>query len=243
MNMTIIDQHAPILKQMESDLLKYIIAQNLKPGERIPSLSDLSTELSISVSKLREQLEVARILGVVEVRPRTGIRFQGFDFMPALRLSLFFSLAHDRGMFDLYSNLRIHVEIAYWHQATALLLPEDKHTLRELVNSAWDKLRGERITIPHPEHRRFHMGIFSRLDNPFVIGILETYWEAYEAVELNRYADYTYLERVWSYHERIVDEIEAGDYDTSLEAFIEHTQLLRHQPTNTTYQAVTIKGK
>lgn len=226
-----IDHNTLLLKNIDSELLSYIVEQNLKPGDRIPSLSELSTELNISVSKLREQLEVARSLGLVEVRPRTGIRCADFDFMPALRMSLFFALANDRQMFELYSNLRVHMEVAYWHEATALLLPEDKATLKALVERAWDKLRGERITIPHAEHRNFHMGIFSRLDNPFVKGILETYWEAYEAVELNRYADYAYLERVWSYHERIVDQLIAGENAASLETFIEHTRLLHHQPT------------
>ncbi len=238
------DYSVAILKQLESDLLRYIVERNLQAGDRIPALSELSLELNISVSKLREQLEVARILGVVEVRPRTGIRCKEFDFMPALRLSLFFALANNRKMFDLYSNLRIHVEVAYWHEATASLLAEDKYQLRHLVERAWSKLRGQPVMIPHDEHRQFHMGIFSRLENPFVKGILESYWEAYEAVEFNRYADYAYLEQVWTYHERILEEIELGNGAASLDLFVEHTQLLRNQPNSSQYYGtLTIKGK
>jgi DNA-binding FadR family transcriptional regulator len=233
---------------LNSDILQYIVQNELEPGDRIPSLSELSAELNISVSKLREQLEVARCLGVVDVRPRTGIRYRAFDLMPALRLTLFFGLANDRRIFDLYSNLRIHVEAAYWYEATSRLQAEDKAHLRQLIARAWDKLRGDQIIIPHQEHRSFHMGIFSRLNQPFAKAILETYWEAYEAVELNRYADLSYLEQVWNYHERIVDLIEVGDFDASLEAFIDHTQLLRHQSkidpiSAENYGAITIKGK
>lgn len=224
------DPHSLLLQRMDSDILRYIIDRDVEPGERIPALSELSDQLNISISKLREQLEVARSLGIVEVRPRTGIRRQDYDFMPALRLSLFFALANDRSMFDLYSNLRVHVEVAYWHEAARQLLPEDISALRQLVNNAWAKLRDSHITIPHSEHRRFHMGIFCRLEHPFVKGILESYWEAYEAVELSRYYDLDYLDKVWKYHERIVDELEAGNYDASLEAFVEHTLLLRHEP-------------
>jgi DNA-binding FadR family transcriptional regulator len=241
-------QRVDLRKSLDSDILQYIVQNELEPGDRIPSLSELSAELNISVSKLREQLEVARCLGVVEVRPRTGIRYRDFDLMPALRLTLFFGLANDRRVFDLFSNLRIHVEAAYWYEATALLQPEDKAHLRQLIARAWAMLRGDQIHIPHQEHRSFHMGIFARLGQPFVKAILETYWEAYEAVEFNRYADIRYLEEVWTYHERIVDHIEANEFDASLEAFIEHTQLLRHQspidpiPAEN-YGAITIKGK
>ena len=166
----------------------------------------------------------------------------------AIPLTLFFGLANDRRMFDLYSNLRIHVEAAYWYEATALLEHEDKSQLRKLIDRAWAKLRGDQIIIPHQEHRSFHMGIFSRLDQPFAKAILETYWEAYEAIEFNRYADFSYLEAMWTYHERIVDLIEAGDFDASLEAFIEHTQLIRHQSNidpiaAENYGAITLKGK
>src|SRR3989304_5847383 len=121
MAITTIDHRSLLLKQMDSDILRYIIQQNLKPGDRIPALNELRGELNISVSKLRERLEVGGMLGMVEVRPRTGIRCQDFDFMPALRLSLFFALANDRHMFELYNNLRIHVEVAYWHEACSLL--------------------------------------------------------------------------------------------------------------------------
>lgn len=243
-----IESDAPLLKLIDSDLLRYILQQNLKPGDRVPSLGELSDELGISVSKLREQLEVARTLGVVDVRPRTGIRFRELSYMSALRLSLFFALATDRSEFERFSDFRIHIEVAYWLEATALLTREDKTNLKTLVAAAWRKLRGEHIIIPHPEHRSFHMGIFSRLDNPFVQGILETYWEAYEAVELNRYADYAYLEEVWKYHERIADELLAGNHAASLEAFIQHTRLLRYQPNShmranaSYYGAMTIEG-
>lgn len=184
---------------------------------------------------------------MVDVRPRTGIHCNTFDFMQTLRTPLFFSIAQDRNLFELFSNLRIHVEMAYWHEATDRLTLEDKMALKALVARAWEKLRNEHIIIPHSEHRAFHLGIFKRLENPFVNGILAAYWEAYEAVELNRYAEYAYLERVWTYHDTIADELVAGDHQASLEAFIEHTQLLRHQPNphvskqSASPEAITVK--
>jgi DNA-binding FadR family transcriptional regulator len=215
---------------LDSELLEYLVQANLQPGTdtRIPALGELSSTLHISVSKLREQLEVARVMGLVTVRPKTGIHRQPYSFMPAVRLSLFFALAGDIHQFAAYSALRKHVEMSFWYEAVALLTPEDKQHLRHLVNQAWETLRGTPIRIPHAEHREFHLTIFSRIDNVFVRGLLEAYWEAYEAVELNTYTDYAYLSEVWSYHERITEAIIAGDVAGSLQAFEEHTRLLRH---------------
>jgi len=217
-------------KSLESDFLDYIVEHHLKPGDQLPALTDLSQELDINVGKLREQLEVARSLGLVEVRPRTGIRCKEYDFLPAIRLSLLFALATDKTRFEAFTELRNHIEVGFWHEAVSQLTVEDKAQLRKLVDAAWAKLNSQTmIQIPHAEHRQFHLEIFSHLDNPFVIGLLEAYWEAYEAVELNTYADLHYWQEAWSYHERILSCICEGDFDAAQAAFVEHTKLLRHR--------------
>lgn len=214
-----------------SDLLNYIVS-NYTPGDRLPTINELQQDshLGISVSKVREQLEVARALGIVEVRSKTGTRVKEFDFAPALRLSLFYAIARDLHFFELFAALRAHIEVAFWHEACESLTPDDLAEMRLCIKKARERLNDRWIGIPHIEHRDFHLGLFRRLDNPFVQGILSVYWDAYEAVELHRYADYDYLQRVWDYHERILDEICAGNFDAAKDAFIEHTKLLRHQP-------------
>lgn len=218
--------------RFESDLLNYIIEHGYQPGDRLPSISELqdSNYLGISVSKVREQLEVARALGLVDVRSKTGTHLKPYSFTPAVRLSLFFALATDPGHFEHFSALRTHIEMAFWHEACSQITDEDKEELRRYINSARAKLHDTRVRIPFEEHRAFHLTIFKHLDNPFVIGLLEAYWDAYEAVELNRYAEYGYHTQVWDYHERILNAICAGDFNAAQEAFMQHTRLLHHQP-------------
>jgi DNA-binding FadR family transcriptional regulator len=215
-----------LAKQLDSELLSYVIEQNFEVGDRLPSLTDLSDEIGISVGKLREQLEVARMLGLVEASPRRGITRTEYSFLPPVRLSLLTALAMDRHAFVLFSGLRIHLETSYWDEAVALLTDQDHAHLRQLVATAKQKLHQQRIQIPSPEHRELHLSIYRRLNNPFVVGLLEAYWDAYEAVELNTYADITYLEQVWDYHERMVEAIAAGDVAYGKQLLIEHMQLL-----------------
>jgi DNA-binding FadR family transcriptional regulator len=215
-----------LAKQLDSELLSYVIEQGFEVGDRLPPLTDLSDEIGISVGKLREQLEVARMLGLVEASPRRGITRTEYSFLPPVRLSLLTALAMDRQAFDLFSGLRIHLETAYWEEAVALLTEQDHAHLRALVASAKSKLRQQRIQIPFPEHRELHLSIYRRLNNPFVVGLLEAYWDAYAAVELNTYADLAYLEQVWDYHERMVGAIIAGDVGYGKQLLVEHMQLL-----------------
>jgi DNA-binding FadR family transcriptional regulator len=218
-----------------SDFLNYLAATNdsasmAQEPSYLPSINQISKELGVSVASLREQLEVAKALGLVEVKPRTGIRRLPYSFTASVRQSLSYALLLDPSYFETYSNLRNHVEASYWHQAVRLLTNEDHNDLRILMSSAWDKLRGDPIHIPHYEHRQLHITIFSRLNNAFVQGILEAYWDAYEAVELNLYADYDYLQEVWNYHQQMVDAICNDDFKTGYTALVEHKDLLYHRP-------------
>ncbi|MDX2159728.1 MAG: FCD domain-containing protein [bacterium] len=217
---------------LDSELLEYIVQHGYQPGDRLPTINELQEKehLGISISKVREQLEVARALGLVEVRSKTGMRMKEYSFTPAVRLSLFCALALDPRHFEFFSQLRNHIETAFWHEACASLTDDDKAEMRQCVETARQKLLGTHIVIPNEEHRRFHLTVFKRLDNPFVMGLLEAYWDAYQAVELNRYADYDYHRQVWDYHQRILDAICEGDYERARQWFVDHTQLLRHQP-------------
>lgn len=215
-----------------SDLLNYIVERDIQPGDRLPSISELkkSDHLGISISKVREQLEVARALGLVEVRSKIGTKVQEYDFTPTVRLSLFYALARDPQYFESYSQVRTHIEYAFWLEACELLTEIDFDIMRDCIQQAESKLNGQWIRIPHDEHRTFHLTVFNKLNNPFVLGLLEAYWDAYDAVQLNTYTDYDRLKQVWDFHKRILVSIEKGDYEESRELFMEHTQLLRYQP-------------
>ena len=213
-----------------SEFMRYLATHN-EADDEFPSLKDLSVELGVSLASLREQLEVARALGLVEVRPRLGTRRRAYSFTPAVRQSLRYALALDDVHFRKYSELRNHIESAFWFEAVERLTEADHAELRALVARAWEKLRRSPIQVPHEEHRNLHLLIYRRLENPFVTGILEAYWDAYETVGLNVFAGgYEYLQEVWRFHQDMVEAICNGDYKAGYEALIAHTDLLYQRP-------------
>ncbi len=227
------------MMKLSSDFLDYLALHirgtadgkmnGSEPG-RLPPLSEMSKQLGMSVALLREQLEVAKAIGLVEVRPRTGIRCLPYSFLPAVRQSLSFAISTDWSYFMAYSDLRNHIEAAYWDEAARRLTQDDQNQLQQLMAQAWEKLNGQPIQIPHQEHRRLHLIIFGKLGNPFVTGLLEAYWEAYEAVGLNLFADYDYLQQVWSYHQQMVEAIVKRDFDQGYQALVQHRDLLFNRP-------------
>jgi DNA-binding FadR family transcriptional regulator len=208
-----------------SEFLRYL-AEHQEAESGLPTLNDLSRELGVGVAALREQLEVARALGLVEVKPRTGMRRKPYTFAPAVLQSLDYAIALNKDHFIAFADLRRHIETAYWHEAVKLLTPQDHAALCKLVERAWEKLRGSPIEIPHPEHRELHLTIYRRLNNPFVSGLLHAYWDAYETVGLNFFTDYKYLTEVWRFHQKMVDSICINDIEAGYQALTEHTDLI-----------------
>ena len=108
-----------------SDFLNFIIRQGYQPGDRLPSIQELTKDshLDMSANKVREQLEVARQMGWVEVRSKRGTRVKEYDFTPAVRLSALYAMARGES-FESFASLRNHVEASYWQEACALLTDE-----------------------------------------------------------------------------------------------------------------------
>ncbi len=213
-----------------SPFLEYLASAGLNdPEERIPALNDLSKELGVGLSVLREQLEVARALGLVEVKPRTGIRRLPYSFFPAVQQSLSYAIRRSPLSFEAFADLRNHLEACYWDEAVRKLNDSDKADLQTLIARALAKLNSPVVQIPHEDHRQLHLLIYRRLDNPFVLGILEAYWDSYEAIGLNVYTDLSYLQEVWHYHQQMVDAICSGNYAAGYTALVTHKDLLFHR--------------
>ncbi len=205
----------------------------MQPGERLPTIPELSDELGVSVSKIREELSVVRTLGLVQIKPRTGTQVQEFCFGPAATLSVLYALGMDRAKFYHFSKLRNNIELGFWHEAVQQLCPEDITYLRELVARARHMLTCIPVEVPFQEHRNLHLTFFKHLDNSFVQGLLEAYWAAYKAFGLALYADLSYHRAVWDYHERMVECVAEGDFDGGHRALREHMALLRYMPDQT----------
>ena len=209
-----------------SPVLKYI-ADATRQDEPIPSISELSTQLGISTASVREQLEVPKELGFVEVRTRTGIQTHDFCLRRPLTLSMTYGLRVDPDLFQEYASLRRQLEIAYWYEACALLEKSHIQELQILEERANWKINQNPVMLPTIEHRKFHLTIYRPLNNRVLNSVLETYWDLYEASGINFFRNHEYLETVWSYHRQILEAIASKAYEKGYEALVTHFDLMK----------------
>ncbi|MGD2059173.1 MAG: FCD domain-containing protein [Anaerolineales bacterium] len=228
--------------ELDSEFLDYLARVPASLHDNLPPMHELAETLGMSISKLREQVEVARTLGWVEVRPRRGIEARAFSPAAAMSVSMRFSLAQDRNYFDQIEELREVIEASYWYRAVEALQEDDRRHLTELMKRAWQLLKGDPVQIPHEEHRELHLTIFSRLENQFVKGFLEAYWDAYECVGLNVFTDYAYLEAVWNHHQSMVDAINDQDLESGYRSLVDHFGILNTRPGTQAQLAGSLNG-
>ena len=216
-----------IFTPKQRKFLDYILSKKEKGECQLPSLSVLSRELEISNTTLREILEMVRTLGIIEAHPRSGIELLPYSFKPPVVKSLCYASMEDRNKFNEFADLRMHLEKAYFPQAVKLLTHDNLHEMMNLIKNAQEKLGKNPIQIPHSEHRKLHLSIYQNIHNEYVTSLLEAYWVMYESVGLDLYTDYSYLVKVWNYHEMIVEEIAKGCFEKSFELLIEHMELIK----------------
>ncbi len=209
-----------------SPVLKFI-ADATRQDEPIPSISELSSQLGISTASVREQLEVPKELGFIEVRTRTGIQKHDFCLTRPLSLSMSYGLRVDPELFQEYASLRRQLEIAYWYEACSLLEKSQIEELRSLEEKANWKINQNPVVIPTPEHRNFHLTIYRPLNNRVLNSVLETYWDLYETSRIQYYRNQEYLESVWNYHRQMLDAIVSKAYEKGFEALVTHFELIK----------------
>lgn len=210
----------------EFTLLGYITTNGYKPGDKLPTIQQIASDCGISIAKVREALEVARALGLVEVRPGRGTHVAPLQIAEAVKLATTYAIGVDEDQFAALRELRNGLETQFWDEATRLLTADDISYLRNLISQAVKSLEGSPVQIPAREHRDFHLTIFSHLENLFVTGILDAFWDAYETFGYSLYQDLSYHQIVWSFHAKMVDAIEAGDSAKGKDLLIQHMALM-----------------
>ena len=210
----------------QENFIDYLIEKQQAPEKSIPSIGAISKELGVSTACLREQMELARNLGLITAQPRKGIEILPYSFTPAVIKSLYYAIKTDRSYFEQFSDLRNHLERSYFIEAAKALTQKDLMDLANLTHTAQNKLQGSPIQLPHAEHRRYHLLIYKGLNNAFLNGLLEAYWDTYELVGLNVYMDLAYHESVWKYHENIIQNLQNADYEAAYQLLLEHMELI-----------------
>jgi DNA-binding FadR family transcriptional regulator len=215
-----------IFSEKQAIFIDYLLKYSLEKKENLPSINQIGNDLGLSTPCIREQIELARNLGLIQIQPRRGITILPYKFTPAVTKSLYYAIESNIDYFNQYSLLRNQLEKSFFNEAVNLLNKKDLDDIKTIVENAVEKLSGSPIQIPHQEHRSFHLKIYEKLENVFVKGLLESYWDVYELIGLDLFTDMSYLEKVWNYHGLIAKSIINKGYLKAYKLLEDHMNLI-----------------
>lgn len=155
-----------------------LINKELKPGNYLPSEAELSKNLGVGNSSIREAIKMLQALGVVEVRRGRGTiirEYPGEDIINPLIFQLIMEHANIKDILD----FRIMFEPEYTIMAMKRATKKDIEKIKNTVDNFETVIKNG--TQKAEDDLAFHSAILQSTYNPFVIKIGETILQLYKA--------------------------------------------------------------
>ncbi|HYT92369.1 MAG TPA: FadR/GntR family transcriptional regulator [Gemmataceae bacterium] len=205
-----------------SDLLDFVRREGYGPGDRLPTIRQLSATLGSGRNAIRDALLEAQTLGFVRIEPRLGVFVQDLDpenrtvgLVPALEQSL----SQEQNLFHLV-DARLVLESELVAAAARNRRPEDLLPLRQALEAVLG-VRGDRLAFIKADEA-FHLAIARVGGNRVLLVFLQTLWRLIAPAKLNLLLSEESRQVTDGEHQELFQHIVAGDADKARAAMRVH---------------------
>ena len=201
------------------EIRKYIVQNNLQPGDLLPTEQKLCETLGVSRNVLRESVKSMELMGMVRACPGKGTEVQAFNLDFILQNVLFFQVGpqEEHSIREMFGVRKV-LELAYMRQAFHAMTEEDVRALRSLADAMRDNWSRGVFFIQ--EDKDFHLTLFRSLHNDVLLSLLEAIWSVDDGFELEK--KQPHLEQTVTKHEAIVAALENHSYPAFARAMEAH---------------------
>lgn len=201
------------------EIRKYIVQNNLQPGDLLPTEQKLCETLGVSRNVLREAIKSMELMGMVRACPGKGTEVQAFNLDFILQNVLFFQVGpqEEHSIREMFGVRKV-LELAYMRQAFHAMTEEDVRALRSLADAMRDNWSRGVFFIQ--EDKDFHLTLFRSLHNDVLLSLLEAIWSVDDGFELEK--KQPHLEQTVTKHEAIVAALENHSYPAFARAMEAH---------------------
>jgi len=202
------------------DRLKEFILQNeLKPGDKLPTEETLSRELGVSRTAVREALRGLEALGIVESQQGAGRVVRPFSFDPVLNALSYGLMFEDYSVLQV-TEIRKALDAFFIEPAIGRLTARDLAQLESIVERMQEKTAaGESMDA---EDHAFHEILYRACGNPLALQLFEITWRV-RAAALDQSAALKEMPPgTVGEHRQILEAIKAQDVGRARELIIGH---------------------
>lgn len=225
------DFRRPVLSEAVRKYIKrYILDNDLSPGDLLPSETELAEQLGVGRSSVREAMKALQSLGIVGVRRSQGFVVREWNLDPVLE-TLSYGIQFNKAAFTELLQIRIWLESSTVGTVLQHITPQDVAALDALMQE-WHA-RFDRA-VPWSElDAQFHEVLYQTLDNSTFVNLLHAFWRAFATVDetLTGVAD---IRVEYNAHNAILDAIKTGDETLTRDRLIKSFGNIHHRLKPTT---------
>ena len=218
------DGHRPAYETIAAKITELISSEDLKPGDRLPTEHELSEQLGVSRTVVREAVKVLVATGLVYTRRGSGLYVA--DKASALQMTVLDSLtpADPTQVISLY-EFRLMLELPAARLAAERITPHELRELREVVALNQRSAETQQRQQWSESDAAFHRVIAEATHNPFLASTIATTTRAQRwvydiAAGRTRALLLTYAEQ----HAAILEAIQEGEPEVAAQAMQTHLE-------------------
>ena len=167
-----------LAQKVSNRITEALINKELRPGDRLPPVEELTRSLGVGKSSVREAIKMFEALGVVESKQGEGTFICKHPVENSINPLIIQLILEQGGEKDIIS-LRSMFEPAYTLMAMQVATDEDKRKIEETIFKLEEKIKTNSQTAD--DDMNFHLMILKSTHNPYVIRIGETIMQLFRA--------------------------------------------------------------
>jgi len=212
-----------LTKQATETLRRFILTEDLKSGDQLPSERELSESLSVSRNIVREALSALVAEGLIVKQPGRGIFITEFDrdrVAPQIAVSVDYNGRSPAAL----SEARAAVELGAIALITKRITEAEIQQLEAINRSLEENIDQHRSTIK--DDVEFHKLLLRSTRNAVLVELIPLLVEYFRlAVLYQPSAIFHNPERIVSEHGKIIEALRARDATAARQALIDHLHL------------------
>ena len=194
-------------EEIRKQVRDYILDNQLKPGDQLPTEAVLAEGLSVGRSAVREALKALEALGIIEVRPGKGRFVKKTDARTVLEGFAYTILLDRRNVRELL-QVRKALESSFVGESIACISEKELSEMRALLQGWSAKVeKGEGF---FEEDLEFHRTLFRPIGNEILLELLDLFMMVYGRARGKLFPGSSDMRTVRD-HEEILQAVEQRD--------------------------------
>lgn len=211
-----------LYQAVQDEIKSYIIANNLRPGDPLPSEGELAQQLDISRNSVREAVKALEALGILEARAGSGLFVRNFTFdsiLDNLPYGIMFAMEQLSNLME----IRFHIEYGMMERVSEECTQEQLGHLYQVLGQ-W-RVLAEQGQYSAADDRLFHQILYENVDNPICLQILDIFWVVFRHAQTEAdLPDVRDPMHTFQIHERLVRALEEQNVPQMRSVVIAHRE-------------------